>query len=85
MMTDLQMWHESEGSVDDKIKKLTIKSMAADLASGKSITQIAIDFNMPFSTAQKMLRDYIPTTADINNFRMKFAAKKLRANKYRGL
>ena len=84
-MTDLQKWHESKGSVDAKIRALTIKSMAADLASGKSIAQIASEFDMPFSTAQKMLRDYIPTTADINNFRMKFAAKKLRANKYRGL
>jgi transposase len=83
-MIDLQMWLNPV-DVDAKIRKQTVKSMAADLASGKSITQIATEFDMPFSTAQKMLRDYIPTTADINNFRVKFAAKKLRANKYRGL
>jgi 5,10-methylene-tetrahydrofolate dehydrogenase/methenyl tetrahydrofolate cyclohydrolase len=83
-MTDLQM-SLNPVDVDAKIRKQTVKSMAADLASGKSITQIAIDFNMPFSTAQKMLRDYIPTQKDIDDFRMKFAIKKLRKNKYRGL
>ena len=84
-MTELQKWHESKGSVDAKIRALTIKSMAADLASGKSIAQVSTDFDMPLSTVQGMLRDYIPTTADINDFRMKFAGKKLRAKKYRGL
>ena len=83
-MTDLQMWLNPV-DVDAKIRKQTVKSMAADLASGKSIAQVSTDFELALSTAQKMLRDYIPTTADINNFRMKFAAKKLRANKYRGL
>ena len=84
-MTELQKWHESKGSIDAKVRELSIKSMAADLASGKSITQIANEFDMPFSTVQGMLRDYIPTTSDINDFRMKFAGKKLRAKKYRGL
>jgi transposase len=83
-MSDLQMWLNPV-DVDAKIRKQTVKSMAADLASGKSIAQVSTDFELALSTAQKMLRDYIPTTADINNFRMKFAAKKLRANKYRGL
>ena len=79
-MTELQKWL-NPADVNAKL----VKSMAADLASGKSITQIAEDFDMPFSTVQGMLRDYIPTTKEINDFRMKFAGKKLRAKKYRGL
>jgi transposase len=84
MMTDLQMWLNPV-QVDAKIRNQTVKSMAASLASGKSIAQVSTDFDMALSTVQGMLRDYIPTTAEINDFKMKFAIKKLRKNKYRGL
>tara|TARA_R110000772_G_C12974782_1_gene405103 strand:- start:25 stop:276 length:252 start_codon:yes stop_codon:yes gene_type:complete len=83
-VTDLQRWLNPV-DVDAKIRDQTVKSMAADLARGKLITQIAAEFDTPFSTVQGMLRDYIPTTKEINNFRMNFAAKKLKAKKHGGL
>jgi hypothetical protein len=81
-MTDLQTWlNPAEAS---KLKRKTIKEMAAAYASGKTITQVSIDFGFKTSLAQKMLREYIPTQEEINGFKMKFAAKKLRAKRIKG-
>ena len=79
-MTDLQKWL-NPADVDAKL----VKSMAADLASGKSIIQVATDFDLPITKVRWLLREYIPTSKDISDFKMKFAIKKLRKNKYRGL
>ena len=82
-MTDLQAW-VSHVDVAAKHRRKNIREMAAAYASGKSITQISIDFGYATTTAQKMLSDYIPSQVDMNNFRMKFAAKKLRAKRIKG-
>jgi hypothetical protein len=79
-MTDLQAW-VSHVDVAAKHRRKNIREMAAAYVSGKSITQISIDFGYATTTAQKMLRDYIPSQVDINNFKMQFAAKKLRAKR----
>ena len=83
LMTELQTWLKPVEA--SKLKRKTIKEMAAAYASSKTIAQVSIDFGFKTSLAQKMLREYIPTQEEINGFKMKFAAKKLRANKYRGL
>jgi hypothetical protein len=81
-MNDLQTWlNPTEAR---KLKRKTIKEMAAAYASGKTITQVSIDFGLKTSLAQKMLREYIPTQEEINGFKMKFAAKKLRAKRIKG-
>jgi hypothetical protein len=83
MMSDLQAW-VSHVDVAAKQRRKNIREMAAAYASGKSITQISVDFGFVTTTAQKMLRDYIPSQIDINNFKMQFAAKKLRAKRIKG-
>jgi hypothetical protein len=82
-MTDLQAWL-NPADVAAKQRRKNIREMAAAYASGKSITQISADFGFVTATAQKMLRDFIPTQVDINNFKMQFAAKKLRAKRIKG-
>jgi hypothetical protein len=82
-MTDLQAW-VSHVDVAAKHRRKNIREMAAAYVSGKSITQISIDFGYATTTAQKMLSDYIPSQVDINNFKMQFAAKKLRAKRLKG-
>ncbi len=83
LMSELQTWLNPADA--SKLKRKTIKEMAAAYASGKTITQVSIAFGFKTSLAQKMLREYIPTQEEINGFKMKFAATKLRATKYRGL
>ncbi len=82
-MNDLQAWLNPV-DVAAKKRKRDVREMAAAYASGKSITQISQDFGYVTTTAQKMLRDYIPSQVDINNFKMQFAAKKLRDKRLRG-
>jgi hypothetical protein len=82
-MTDLQVWLNPV-DVAAKQRRKNVREMAAAYASGKSITQISVDFGYATTTAQKMLRDYIPGQVDINNFKMQFAAKKLRAKRIKG-
>jgi hypothetical protein len=82
-MTDLQVW-VNHVDVAAKQRRKNIREMAAAYASGKSITQISVDFGYATTTAQKMLSDYIPSQVDINNFKMKFAAEKLRAKRLKG-
>jgi hypothetical protein len=82
-MTDLQAWL-NPADVAAKKRRKNVRDMAAAYASGKSITQISVDFGYATTTAQKMLSDYIPTQVDINNFKMQFAAKKLRAKRIKG-
>jgi hypothetical protein len=82
-MSDLQVWLNPV-DVAAKQRRKNVREMAAAYVSGKSITQISIDFGYATTTAQKMLRDYIPSQVDMNNFRMKFAAKKLRAKRIKG-
>ena len=82
-MTDLQVWLNPV-DVAAKKRNRDVREMAAAYASGKSITQISQDFGYVTTTAQKMLRDYIPSQVDINNFKMKFAANKLRDKRLRG-
>ena len=82
-MSDLQAWLNPV-DVAAKKRRKDVREMAAAYASGKSITQISQDFCYVTTTAQKMLRDYIPSQVDINNFKMKFAAKKLRAKRIKG-
>jgi hypothetical protein len=82
-MTDLQLWL-NPADVEAKQRRKNVREMAAAYASGKSITQISVDFGFVTTTAQKMLRDYIPSQVDINNFKMQFAAKKLRAKRIKG-
>jgi hypothetical protein len=82
-MNDLQSWLNPV-DVAAKQRRKNVREMAAAYASGKSITQISIDFGFVTTTAQKMLRDYIPSQVDINNFKMQFAAKKLRAKRIKG-
>ena len=72
-MTDLEKWLTP--------KDLT-KEMAKAYASGKTVTQISMDFGYPTSTTSYMLRAYIPTKEDITKFKMKFAAKQIRNKKY---
>ena len=82
-MNDLQAWLNPV-DVAAKKRKRDVREMAAAYASGKSITQISQDFGYVTTTAQKMLRDYIPSQVDINNFKMQFASKKLRDKRLRG-
>jgi hypothetical protein len=82
-MNDLQIW-VNHVDVAAKQRRKNVREMAAAYASGKSITQISVDFGFVTTTAQKMLRDYIPSQVDINNFKMQFAAKKLRAKRIKG-
>jgi hypothetical protein len=67
-----------------KQRRKNVREMASAYASGKSITQISVDFGYATTTSQKMLRDYIPSQVDINNFKMQYAAKKLRAKRIKG-
>jgi hypothetical protein len=82
-MNDLQIW-VNHVDVAAKQRRKNIREMAAAYVSGKSITQISVDFGYATTTAQKMLSDYIPSQVDINNFKMQFAAKKLRAKRIKG-
>ena len=82
-MNDLQIWLNPVDA-EAKQRRKNVREMAAAYASGKSIAQISIDFGYVTTTAQKMLRDYIPSQVDINNFKMQFAAKKLRAKRING-
>ena len=72
-MTDLEKWLKP---------KDVSREMARAYASGKTVTQISVDFGYPTSTTSYMLRDYIPTKEDMAIFKMKFAAKQLRNKKY---
>jgi hypothetical protein len=82
-MTELQIF-VNHVDVAAKQRRKNIRDMAAAYVSGKSITQISADFGYATTTAQKMLSDYIPSQVDINNFKMQFAAKKLRAKRIKG-
>jgi hypothetical protein len=82
-MTDLQVWLNPV-DVEAKQRRKNVRDMAAAYVSGKSITQISADFGYATTTAQKMLSDYIPSQVDINNFKMQYAAKKLRAKRLKG-
>jgi hypothetical protein len=82
-MADLQVWLNPV-DLAAKQRRKNVREMAAAYASGKSITQISQDFGFVTTTAQKMLRDYIPSQVDINNFKMQYAAKKLRAKRIKG-
>ncbi len=82
-MSELQSWLNPV-DVEAKQRRKNMREMAAAYASGKSITQISVDFGFVTTTAQKMLSDYIPGQVDINNFKMQFAAKKLRAKRIKG-
>ena len=79
-MTDLEKWLKPK----DVKREMDIKEMAKAYASGKTVTQISIDFGYTTSTIRYVLRHYIPTIEEIAIFKMKFAAKQLRNKKYKG-
>jgi hypothetical protein len=82
-MSDLQAWLNPV-DVAAKQRRKNVRDMAAAYARGKSTTQISQEFGFVTRTVQRMLSDYIPSQVDINNFKMQFAAKKLRAKRIKG-
>jgi len=68
-MTDFAEWLKPED---------VSKKMALAYLGGCSISQISESFNYPIFTVRYMLRDYMPTQEQVNEFKHKFVKKQIK-------
>ena len=70
----------------DLIKWLAVKDhrveMVKSFVDGKTIAEISVEFNRPVTCVRYHMTDYMPSLDDIDAFKRKFAAKKLKTKRY---
>jgi hypothetical protein len=72
-MLDLKKWLEVK---DHRVE------MVKSYVEGKTIAEISVEFNRPTRCVQYHMGEYMPSQEDIDIFKRKFAAKKLKTKRY---
>lgn len=72
-MTDLEKWLAVK---DHKVE------MVKSFVEGKTIAEISVEFNRPITVVRYHMLEYMPSQEDIDIFKRKFAAKKLKTKRY---
>jgi|GEM_PF-3445010 len=72
-MNDLEKWLAVK---DHRVE------MAKLFADGKTIAEISIEFNRPVTCVRYHMSDYMPSLDDIDAFKRKFAAKRIKTKRY---
>tara|TARA_R110002167_G_scaffold283022_1_gene488216 strand:- start:8968 stop:9192 length:225 start_codon:yes stop_codon:yes gene_type:complete len=56
--------------------------MVKSFVDGKTIAEISVEFNRPVTCVRYHMSEYMPSLDDIDAFKRKFAAKKLKTKRY---
>jgi hypothetical protein len=56
--------------------------MVKSFVDGKTIAEISVEFNRPITVVRYHMLEYMPSQEDIDIFKRKFAAKKLKTKRY---
>ena len=56
--------------------------MVKSYIAGKTIGEISTEFNRPITVVRYHMVEYMPSQEDIDIFKRKFAAKKLKTKRY---
>ena len=56
--------------------------MVKSFVAGKTIAEISTEFNRPVNVVRYHMLEYMPNQDDIDVFKRKFAAKKLKAKRH---
>jgi len=72
-MLDLIKWLKREDHTPEMVKSYV---------GGKTIAEISVEFSRPVSVVRYNMLDYMPKQEDIDAFKRKFAAKKLKTKRY---
>mgnify|MGYP000854727762 CR=1 FL=1 len=73
MMLDLKKWLAIK---DHRVE------MAKLFADGKTIAEISTEFNRSIPCVRYAMLQYMPTQEDIDVFKRKFAAKRIKTKRY---
>jgi len=70
----------------DLKKWLAVKNhrveMVKSYIEGKTIAEISVEFNRPVTCVRYHMSEYMPSLDDIDAYKRKFAAKKLKTKRY---
>jgi len=56
--------------------------MVKSYIEGKTVTEISVEFNRPVTCVRYHMSEYMPSLDDIDAYKRKFAAKKLKTKRY---
>ena len=72
-MIDLIKWLKREDYRPEMVKSFV---------AGKTIAEVAVEFNRPIGVVRYHMLDYMPKQEDIDAFKRKFAERKLKTKRY---
>ena len=72
-MLDLKKWLAVKDHKTEMVKSFV---------DGKTIAEISVEFNRPINVVRYHMLEYMPSQEDIDIFKRKFAAKKLKTKRY---